>query len=372
MTSTPEDTLHAHGKVVVLRPERVQTFGKFRVQNAEDFEAPLSRPYFVKGLLHPSELSVWYGEPGCGKTFLLQHIAYAVAQGREVFGHRVRSAPTLFFEMEGAGFYRRLEAMRRTFGACDQFHFATQSVSLFANEPAIGDLIAAAKSTKAGLIVIDTLSRAMAGGNENMPDDMGKFVGILDTIREATSAGVALVHHSGKNQAMGARGHNSLKGAIDVEGEVSNEDGERQLRIIKARDDADGKTIPFRLKVVDLGQDDDRDPITTCIVEEGGETPKHVPTRKLSPIQAMVLKDAENLLSDANHTETVSGVRRGMPRVIAVRRDALRKLLQQNGRLDTKAGEPLTAKDRTKLRDTLAALEQKGVLCATDEWVWKP
>jgi len=33
------------------------------------------------------------------------------------------------------------------------------------------------------LIVVDTLSRAISGGNENSPDDMGAFVKYIDKIR---------------------------------------------------------------------------------------------------------------------------------------------------------------------------------------------
>ena len=373
MTSTPEDVLHAHGKVIALRPERVQTFGKFRVQNAEDFEVSISRPYFIKGLLHPGELSVWYGEPGCGKTFLLQHLIHAVSQGRSVFGRRVHSCPVLFFEMEGSGFYRRLEAVRRTFGACDQFFFATQSVSLFDNDAAVADVISAIKMTKAKLVAIDTLSRAMAGGNENGSDDMPKFVAVLDRIRETTGAAVSIIHHEGKDKSRGARGHNSLKAAADVEVEVSKgENGDRQARVMKARDDADGQALAFRLKVVELGIDDDGDAVTTCTVEEIDAAPKSQPRPKLSDFQAMVLKDALNLLSDENHTEHATVPRKGMPGVTTVRRDSLRRMLQQNGRLESQRGETLTRRDVGKVRDTLAALERKGVLCSTDEWVWRP
>ncbi|MCF8483447.1 MAG: helicase RepA family protein [Rhodospirillum sp.] len=38
------------------------------------------------------------------------------------------------------------------------------------------------------LVVIDTLARAMAGGNENASEDMGALVGNLDVIRDALGA----------------------------------------------------------------------------------------------------------------------------------------------------------------------------------------
>jgi RecA-family ATPase len=70
------------------------------------------------------------------------------------------------------------------------------------------------------LVVIDTLARAMAGGNENASEDMGAFVRNVDRVRSATSAHTMIVHHSGKNKAAGARGHSSLRAATDTEIEI--------------------------------------------------------------------------------------------------------------------------------------------------------
>jgi RecA-family ATPase len=56
-------------------------------------------------------------------------------------------------------------------------------------------------------VVIDTLSRALAGGNENAPDDMGALVINTDKVRQLTGAALIYIHHSGKDAALGARGH---------------------------------------------------------------------------------------------------------------------------------------------------------------------
>ena len=71
------------------------------------------------------------------------------------------------------------------------------------------------------LVVIDTLARALAGGNENAPEDMGALIGNAKRIQEATGAAVLFVHHSGKDTSRGSRGHSSLKGAADLEIEVT-------------------------------------------------------------------------------------------------------------------------------------------------------
>ena len=87
------------------------------------------------------------------------------------------------------------------------------------------------------LVVIDTLARAMTG-NENAPEDMGRFVAACGRIREAREGHVLVVHHCGKDQARGARGHSSLRAATDVELEVTNGEDGGCVRVTKHRDEA--------------------------------------------------------------------------------------------------------------------------------------
>ncbi len=120
------------------------------------------------------------------------------------------------------------------------------------------------------MIVIDTLSRAMSGANENSPEDMTKFIGNCDQLRELTGAHVATVHHSGKDKAAGARGHSSLRAATDTEIELdyNEETGLRTAKATKQRDLETGAIFNFKLKVIELGQDDDGDAVTTCVIEK--------------------------------------------------------------------------------------------------------
>ena len=81
----------------------------------------------------------------------------------------------------------------------------------------ITTIIACRLGMPVGLIVIDTLSRVMAGGNENAPEDMGALVRNIDRLRDETGGAVLLVHHSGKDLSRGARGHSLLRAATDTE-----------------------------------------------------------------------------------------------------------------------------------------------------------
>src|SRR5262249_21188651 len=104
------------------------------------------------------------------------------------------------------------------------------------------------------LIEIDTVSRTMNGGNENAPDDMGRFVAHCDKLRLATTAHVLAIHHSGKDEARGARGHSLLKAACDTEIEVAADDAtdKRTATVVKQRDHRTGDVFGFSLRSVDL------------------------------------------------------------------------------------------------------------------------
>jgi hypothetical protein len=117
-------------------------------------------------------------------------------------------------------------------------------------------------------VIIDTLARAMAGGDENKGTDMTLAVAAMDAIRAATGAHVALVHHCGKDEARGARGHSSLRAAVDTEIELSRNDGEgiSTVRVTKQRDLPPGDPMPFSLRAVELGTNRRGRPITSCIV----------------------------------------------------------------------------------------------------------
>jgi hypothetical protein len=237
----------------------------------------------------------------------------------------------------------------------------------------VNDVIEAINDCQAAFVIFDTLSRTMAGANENAPEDMTSMVGMFDMIRARTGAHVMLVHHSGKNELAGARGHSSLRAAVDVEMEVAaNENGGRTMKITKGRDDADGKVVSFDLKSIKLGVDDDGDEIETCVVEMTSDAVKHSDKAppKLSDFQRLVLQDVKNLLTARDCTAEHISPRPGMPKVHALARRAVVEELQKKGRLLSKAGESMTATDRSNLRNTFVALEVKGLLCATDDWVW--
>lgn len=243
----------------------------------DDAQPMLTSNYLVKGWLGRQQLAVVYGPSNVGKSFFMLDMAYHIAAGREWHGEtRVRGGGVLYLATEGGNAFRsRAWAVANKYKQEGQapipLAIRPSQVNLLdpeADLPHLKRLITAFKEEygELALIVVDTLSRAMAGGNENGPEDMTVFIQNVDELREFAEAGVAIVHHSGKDSAAGARGHSSLRAATDTEIELSvSKSGKYKMaKATKQRDMETGKEFPFQLDIVDLGEDEDGDKVTTC------------------------------------------------------------------------------------------------------------
>lgn len=267
---------------------------------------------FVEGVLTEGTMSVVYGESNVGKTFLATDIGLHVSAGRAWMGREVDQTGTLYLAMEGGhGIRNRIAAFQRHHGMDgDVLPFAIVPMPLNLLDPeADRDRIIATIAYaqricgfRVGLIIGDTLSRAMAGGNENASEDMGALVTNSDAIRAECKAHFMWIHHSGKDQARGARGHSLLRAATDTEIEVTREDGMPPIaRTKKQRDLPNDGEFPFILKVIELGTNRRGKAVTSCVVVPPDTDAPIRRTRNLKPsakaaLQSLVECAAENAM----------------------------------------------------------------------------
>lgn len=250
-----------------------------------DIQPALAGDDFVEGLLIRGAMSVIYGPSNCGKTFFMADLALHVACGWKWWGRDVTQGAVIYCALEGAfGIRNRVAAFAKHHNLDGQdIPFAIIPVALNIMDPDADTerLITAIQEAAAklgvpvALVVMDTLSRAIAGGNENSPEDMGALVANSDRIRQVTGAHIAWVHHSGKDQAQGARGHSLLRAATDTEIEISRPDTESPstARVTKQRElEIDG-TFTFGLHRIELGLNQRGKPVTSCVVEPAEEGP---------------------------------------------------------------------------------------------------
>jgi hypothetical protein len=260
----------------------------FSTTRCNEIAGSIETPDFVQGLLVEGAMSVIYGPSNCGKSFWSLHLAAAVAMGQPFFGREVEQGAVLYFGLEGkSGTSNRVAAMKQKGLLADDapLHLCFSPLSLLDEKHAA--LVAATVSRienlegcKLKLIVIDTYARAMAGGDENSGKDTSEVVATVDAIRMASEAHVMLIHHCGKDEARGARGHSSLRAAADTEIEITRPDttSPSVVSVKKQRDLPIAEITCFKLVPVHLGFDRRDAPITSCVVKHDEDC--EVPTRR--------------------------------------------------------------------------------------------
>lgn len=248
---------------------------RFRLEALGSITLPSAPAWLVRDILPASGLAVAFGEPGCGKSFAVLDAALHIAAGSDYAGRRVRKVGVVYVAAEaGMSFRRRIVAARQHLALTGKEPFAliAAAPNLGAQDGDVGDLYscitqqAGDMGWKPGLIIIDTLARVMAGSDENSATDMGRFVGNCGRLADRLGCLVLAVHHVGKNTDAGMRGSSALHGAADAEWCVSNKDGMRSIRLVKSKEGSDNISWSFQLETVEAGEDEDGEPLTTCVV----------------------------------------------------------------------------------------------------------
>lgn len=340
---------------------------------------------FVEGLLVEGGMSVWYGDSNVGKTFAVLDLAMHIALGRPYRGREIDQGGVVYCALEGvAGIRNRVAAwMRHHWVKPGDRHelplaivpSAINMLDTEADVPALIDAIAAAGEQirrPVKWIVLDTLSRALAGGNENSPEDMGALVRSSDLVRQACGGALAYVHHSGKDQARGARGHSLLRAATDTEIEIARPAGSQVsvIKVTKQRELEIGEEMGFSLEVVDLGTNRRGKPLTSCVaVPAGAEQMAELAKSKNGPrargkYQPGMVRVLHNLLATDGVAQLIAP-KPGMSPQRCIRKSVWQEECYVDSVLER------GKKGRDAWGDATAALVNAGIICMTEEWVWK-
>jgi hypothetical protein len=250
-----------------VKPPRLQSVpaAKLAAQALTAVGQPL-----IKGVLDRNTTSAIYGPSGSGKTFGALDKAYHVHKGADWCGKRVHQGSVLYLAAEGGpGINKRLRALESKYGPLDptRFHVIPARVDLLHGNDA-REVYAEIQRLenehghKIELVVVDTLSRVMPGGDENGPQDMTRIVATLDGLREAAKTHVQMVHHTGKDVNKGLRGHSSLIAAVDTEIQMN-----QNVFTVKKQRDMEGQwSMGFALEVVNLGENTEGERVTSCTI----------------------------------------------------------------------------------------------------------
>jgi hypothetical protein len=326
------------------------------------------REYLIKGLLDKTGMSTVFGESNCGKTFLAIDIAVHIASGNRWRGAKIRQGAVVYIAAEGGmGLAERLKAfhMHHKLGSYPPLHVIPAGIDLCNSQEDAEELIGEIqKIENVQLVVVDTLSRAMSGGNENSPDDMGAFIRNCDRIREETKAHVMIIHHSGKDSSKGARGHSALKAAVDTEIEVKKGDtGSVIAEITKQRDGETGSKFGFTLFSVAVGHDEDGDPRTSCILRPSEAA--LYKQQKLTGQKKAVFETLQSLILSRGESREIMP---GLSPKRSIRLDDFVDSLKKEK--ITKAKKPDNV--GRALRRIIGNLNEEGITESYGEYIWIP
>lgn len=348
--------------VLNFNPDRVARL-RSCIVNAADVQPVMEMRHLVNGWLSEGALSVLYGPSNTGKTFVALSVGAHVAAGIDWWGHKVRQMPVLYMALEGGvGFTNRIAAIKEAvpdLAASRNLWYIGSPMDLY-QEVGVTELCDALPEVDFGLIVVDTLARAMAGGDDSSGGDMGHFVANMDRLREITGAHVLIIHHSGKDETKGARGSTVLKGAVDTEIFISNEG---EVRATKQRDMPRADPLYFDLESVSFGISSEGDEVTSAVAK-----PTDAPSRRQKPLSGQAEVALQALLDAiAKHGETKRGTDFPHNRK-CVHIDHWREMCERKG---------LTSKGTTKNAQSQAFGRQKNKLMETDhiriqdDFVWR-
>jgi hypothetical protein len=193
-----------------------ETGPRFALLTGADLATAKTSGWAIDSVLPASGLAAIYGPSGVGKSFFALDAVSAIAEGRDWFGHSTNARPIVYSVLEGQdGFKHRVRAWEQHHG-----RKLPQSIRLMmssfniTNEGDVTDF--AAVLPKGCILVIDTLNASAPGVDENGSVGMGLILAGAKRLAQITEGLVVLIHHSGKNEGAGLRGHSSLVAALDT------------------------------------------------------------------------------------------------------------------------------------------------------------
>jgi hypothetical protein len=209
-------------------------------------------------------LGFLYADPGVGKSFVALDMALHIAYGRAAWhGDPINVEPetvVLYIAAEGSfGFRNRIKAWMQARGAEDfpkRFFMIEKTINFMRPED-VDKLLRTAKSIaglRPCLIIVDTVSRALPGSDENLQKEMSLFVGACGELQAAFRCAVLGVHHANREGTM--RGSTVLLGAGDFVFKLERKKGATIGNLIcqKQKDAPDGWEEPYRFEVQHIGE----------------------------------------------------------------------------------------------------------------------
>ena len=240
-----------------------------------ELEDVLEQNFVAYPILVENETTLISAEPKAGKTLVSQTLAMHIAAGIDLGKIRIfERRPVLYFALESqVAIKKRLKAWRAEHDpentllteATFPFYVSEMPVNLLEKEARkeFADRISTADkwfqkegAAPVGAIVIDTLTKAMPGGDQNSVEDTSAVFDVIQDIRAlGVRSPVVFIHHNRKDGGS-PRGSSNIQAEPDTLLTLSKdaETSQLSLKVYMARSIEDDHDFTFDIKSVNLGK----------------------------------------------------------------------------------------------------------------------
>jgi hypothetical protein len=343
----------------------------------------------VKGMLPEIGTALLSGQWGLYKSFTLFDLGVSLITGNNFAGYRVkRRGGMMVFAAEGAfDISNRLEGLAQ----CGKLPPEPQPFAWKATFPSLLQAGAYAELERMvaevekqmlarwGMplvsIAVDTMAAAAGFRDEQDNAEGQRVMNVLSQLAKRFKCCTIAVDHFGKDASTGTRGASAKEAVADAvlallgdraqSGKVSNS----RLAIRKLRNGETGKEIRFDTRVLQLGTDEDGDPITTRVIEwktSGEATTAKKPrwTTTLEPLRkaltTAVIEQGRPLRPFGQEGQVVQ----------AVDRDILRAEFFKWVKVDSDTEEKKADARRKKFERAVSSAAAVGLIGLFKEMAW--